>query len=115
MRSTTFRVRQRLGPLPPIDLFDRGSATTGTPNANSYTLTVEIVTQLQPLVTGTTSTVSTPISARAKDEGTSSPAVRCGSTGHLHRQIAERIASHPRGQDTSAGQSRRTSAAASST
>jgi hypothetical protein len=78
-------VRRTLARAPLSTYLDCGSRA-GIPNADSYNVTLTVVTQLQP--DGEEGTqLRTSIEASARAAGSSDPHVRCGSTNALEQRI----------------------------
>lgn len=70
-----------------------GEGPLGTPLADSYRVTMSVITKLAPDPSGGT-TVETRVLASAANRATSSGSVECGSTGRLEAMIAERLGNH---------------------
>jgi len=82
-----FSVRRRLAGAPVSQSLECGASVAGVANANSYTVTLSVVTGVQTRPEGG-SGVTTWIEAFAQAPGRSDHPVRCGSTGSLERRIA---------------------------
>jgi len=78
-------VRRRLAGVPLSRLLDCGSRA-GIPNADSYSVTVAIRTQVQP-DGAEGSFLRTELEAHGRATGTSDASVRCGTTNELERRI----------------------------
>lgn len=80
---------RRLAGKPLSALVDCGSTPIGSPRADSYQVTLTVVSQLR--TAGTGSVLHTLIVAFATDPNGSSTAVQCGSTGTLEHMIAAAV------------------------
>jgi hypothetical protein len=78
-------VRRRLAGVPLSRLLDCGSRA-GIPNADSYSVTVSVRTQVQP-DGAEGSFLRTDVEAHGRATGTSDVSVRCGTTNELERRI----------------------------
>ena len=81
------RLRQALGGSPLASYFGCGMNAFGMPNANAYTLTANIISQVVA-VDATHATLRTRISAKAEQSGMSEHPASCSSTGDLELRIA---------------------------
>jgi hypothetical protein len=82
-------VRRRLGSIPLSQLVECGT-NLGMPNANSYTVTLSVVTQLQRTTPEKTGVLSI-VQATARQPGNSQQSVVCTSTTELERRIANAV------------------------
>lgn len=82
--------RMRLGDSPLSRYFDCG-ARSGIPNADNFTVTYTITSQLHPGTEGRTQ-LRTRITASARSTGTGDLRVRCASTGAMERRIHDFVA-----------------------
>lgn len=79
------RVRDRMANERLSTWFSCGITSMGSPRADSYTLFVTALTQIQPAATG--STARTIVSATAEANDSPSGAVQCSSTGALEDRL----------------------------
>lgn len=95
--NRNLRVRGRLAGMRLSRIVDCGSGQMGSANADTYTVTLEVVTTLQPQPVG--ALVETWVAGFATPEGVSAQAVRCTSTGRLEERLLEalggRLAENP--------------------
>lgn len=90
--NQALQARTRLGKVPLSRYLSCGqNSVTGTPNADSYAMTIRVLTQLQPGPDGGTR-VSTLVDAYGRAQAFNNGDVTCGSTGVLEQQIAARVA-----------------------
>lgn len=82
-------VRRRLGSVPLSQVVECGTSL-GMSNANSYTVTLSVVTQLQRTTPERTGVLSL-VQATARQPGNSQQSVVCTSTTDLERRIANTI------------------------
>lgn len=82
-------LRRRLGDRRLSSLLNCGSGMTG-PNADSYEISLSIVSQLRPAGTAATQ-LSTRIEASARPMGVSGTTVHCSTTGRLETEISESV------------------------
>jgi hypothetical protein len=82
-----------LGGQPLSSYVNCGEGVTGAPLANSYRVTMAILTTLEPTENGGTQ-VQTRIGASAANRAVSGVTVNCATTGRLEGLIAERIRNH---------------------
>lgn len=90
MGNLNLTVRRRLGGKPLSLYLSCGMNAFGADNADSYTVTLEVVTQVVPQDTSHAET-RTRVQARARREAMSEHPVRCASTGALERRAAEQV------------------------
>ncbi len=88
--NSSFRTRRRIGSVPMIRAVDCGGES-GMPNAETYDVTLEIISQLTPTPDGKTR-LQTLVqgSARRPSSGAVNDA-RCTSIGGLEKKIAEMV------------------------
>lgn len=79
-----------LGGRPLSTFLTCGEGVTGAPLADSYRVTMSVLTILAPAENGGTR-VETRVAASAVNRAVSSASVNCGTTGRLEAMIAERI------------------------
>lgn len=85
---------KKIGGHPASYVVSCGSTMTGQVIANTYSVSLTALTQLQP--SGTQTIVRTNVSATAREQyGTASDPVQCGSTGALERDIAAAVRAAP--------------------
>jgi hypothetical protein len=82
-------VRRRFAGSPISTFLDCGSRA-GIQNADSYNVTISVVTQLQPARENATH-FRTIVEATARAQGGTDPAVRCGSNQALEQRIHNRV------------------------
>ncbi|HEX8694136.1 MAG TPA: hypothetical protein VF746_17070 [Longimicrobium sp.] len=82
-------VRRRLGSAPLSQFVECGN-NMGISNANSYTVTLSVVTQLQRTTAEKTGVLSL-VQATARQPGNSQQSVVCTSTTELERRIANTV------------------------
>lgn len=82
--------RMRLGDSPVSRYFDCG-VRAGVPNADNFTVTYTVTSQLHPGTEGRTQ-LRTLITASARAAGTGDRRVRCSSTGGMERRIHDLVA-----------------------
>lgn len=91
------RVRGSIGGTRMSLLFNCGAGVTGGDAADSYELTIDVVSQVLPGETPSEATLRTMASGIAKPVMTSGEPVRCVSTGRLEEKIAEAVVKRSRG------------------
>ncbi len=67
-----------------------GSSVTAAPNADTYRVTMSLITRLMDAGDGTTS-VLTLVAASAKPRDVGGSVVNCGSTGRLEQRVSEMV------------------------
>lgn len=82
---------RRINRQPLSHFLDCGVSATGTPNADSYAVTITAMSRVMPGA-DSSSSVTTQVVAVATSRGVSSTAVRCGSNGRLEAAINAAIA-----------------------
>ena len=82
-----------LGGRPVSTFVNCGEGPTGTPLADSYRVTMSVLTTLVPAENGAT-LVQTRVNSSAANRAVSSATVNCATTGRLEALIAERIRNH---------------------
>lgn len=88
--NTRLELNRVLGGRPLSTYVNCGEGATGTPQADTYRVTMSILTTLAPTPNGGTQ-VNTRIGASAVNRAVSGAIVNCASTGRLESLIAERI------------------------
>jgi len=88
--NTDFRVRRVIGGERASRYLNCGSASGG-PNADTYQLTINIVTQAREAANDA-STVTTRLTATAKSPNYAGAVATCSTTGRLERRIADMVA-----------------------
>lgn len=68
-----------------------GFGTLGTPNSNTYRIQLSLLTALEPAADGGTQLVTRVDARGTSNEGVSTAAVRCRSTGALEERIANMV------------------------
>jgi len=88
--NASFRTRRRVGSVPMIRVVDCGGES-GMPNAETYDVTLEVSSLVQPTGDGTTrlETLVQGSARRASSGGTND--VRCSSLGGLEKKISEMV------------------------
>lgn len=81
-----FELRRRLGGVPLRRYLDCGDAQGG-PSADTYEVTLSVLTELQPTETGTSA--ATVVQATARPVTFAGERTACKSTGRLERRVAE--------------------------
>lgn len=90
--NQALQARGRLGKVPLSHYLScGGNSVTGISNADSYAMTIRVLTQLKPESDGGTK-VSTLVDAYGRAQAFGNGDVTCGSTGELEQQIAARVA-----------------------
>ncbi|MBV9773109.1 MAG: hypothetical protein JO040_04130 [Gemmatimonadetes bacterium] len=84
-------VRRRLAGTPISTYLDCGASTPGVSNADTYTVTLAVVTRVQAGPAGGGSRISTRVEAQARSPGGSDQPVRCTSNNVLERRILEML------------------------
>ena len=90
------RMRRSLAGVKLSSYFDCGISALGKRNADSYSLSVDMLTQVLP-GEKKSSTLRTRVRASAADEGSSERRVTCSSTGALEARIADMVAERLKG------------------
>ena len=88
--NPSFKVRRRLGGVPLTRFFDCGRAQGG-PSAETYELTMTVLSELQSGTPGLT-TATTTVRATARPVSFVGEGVVCSSTGKLEERIGDLIA-----------------------
>jgi hypothetical protein len=85
-------VRRSLAGVP-LSRFLRCGSTMGAPNADSYDVTLSLITRLQPLSSAAT-IVQSQLSAHARQTGVSANPLPCTTTRELERRVGRLIEYH---------------------
>jgi hypothetical protein len=89
--NQAFRARRRIGQMPMIRILSCGG-TVGAPNAETFDITMYVVSQVSPGQAGTTN-LATVIQATGKSPNFGGNDVSCSSLGALERRIEELVRS----------------------
>ena len=89
MGNEALRVRRRVGDVPMVRLLSCGG-TIGAPNAETFDITLYVVSQLSPAGAGST-TLATAVQASGRSPNFGGNDVSCASTGAIERRIAELV------------------------
>jgi hypothetical protein len=84
------RMPRRLGKVALSQYVDCGTNATGSPNADTYAVTMSVLTRVAPAASG--STVVTQIAATARPITVSGNTIQCSSTGRLEQAINSGVA-----------------------
>ena len=87
--NQSFRVRRRIGQLPMVRLLSCGGPP-GAPNAETFDITMYMVSQISPGQAGST-TLATVVQAVGRSPNFAGNDVSCASTGTLERRVEELV------------------------
>jgi hypothetical protein len=87
--NESMRARRRIGDIPMVRLLSCGGAI-GAPNAETFDITLYVISQLSPASAGST-TLATVVQATGKSPNFGGNEVSCTSTGSLERRIEELV------------------------
>ena len=85
------RMPRRLGKAALSQYIDCGSNVTGAPNADTYAVTMTVLSRITPAEDGKSSHLSTQLLASARPVTVSGNVVQCSSTGRLEEAINRRV------------------------
>lgn len=88
--NPSFRTRRSIGGVRASRYLECGSASGG-PNADTYSLTLDVITQVRAAPSGDSTYLDTRLGAQAQNPTYGGSVVTCSSTGGLERRIAEQL------------------------